>query len=434
MHELAGKRVLIMGLGRFGGGVGAARFCAAKGAEVFVTDLLPEDQLRESKAKLAGLPIEFRLGSHDISDFAIADYVVVNPAIDARKNEYLKAAVAAGVKLTSEIELTIERLPDRGHTIGITGTAGKSTVTAMIGHALSETLGADRVHVGGNIGGSLLEKFKAIRADDWVVLELSSFMLEMLPGFSPHIAVVTNISDNHLDRHETMTAYTAAKQQLLRDQTAGDFALLGPGVADWRSATRGRVRIIEGDYAAPLLLPGRHNRFNAAAAAMACELAGVSRAKTEQALAGFRGLPHRLQMVQEHSGVRFYNDSKSTTPTSAVLAIESFEPGTVHVILGGYDKHADLREMAQRAARRCAGIYTIGQTGEAIAVAAQEAGSDRVVRCETLEKAVKQAVIDAKPGQVILLSPGCASWGQFENYEARGRAFAEAALRYTTEA
>ncbi len=435
MHDLKGKRVVVMGLGRFGGGVGAARFCVAEGARVLVTDLEPAEKLSESMGKLADLTIEYRLGGHEVADFTGADFVIVNPAVDPRKNQYLQAATAAGVTLTSEIELAIQRLPNRMRTIGVTGTAGKSTTTAMIGHVLNIALSPEEnVHVGGNIGGSLLGKLGEIRAEDWVVLELSSFMLEGLRGWSPHVAVVTNISDNHLDRHETMAAYTAAKQQILREQREEDYAVLGRGVADWAAVTRGEVRIVDGEYEGELLLPGAHNRFNAAAAVAACELAGVDAAAARKTLATFAGLPHRLQFVCEHCGIRFYNDSKSTTPAAAILALESFPVKSVHIILGGFDKHSELGDMAQRAAVISAGVYTIGQTGPVIAdVAEKILGAGGVRRCQTLETAVLQAIRGAKPGQVIVLSPGCASWDQFENYEARGRMFAELALRYTTE-
>jgi UDP-N-acetylmuramoylalanine--D-glutamate ligase len=384
-------------------------------------------------AGLADLNIEYRLGRHEVADFTAADLVVVNPAVDRRNNPYIQAAVDAGVPLTSEIELLIERLPNRRRTIGITGTAGKSTTTAMVGHVLTQTLGPGRVHVGGNIGGSLLGRLSEISGDDWVVLELSSFMLEAMRDFSPHIAVVTNISDNHLDRHGTMDLYAAAKQRILRHQAPGDLAVLGKSVAEWRHLTPASHVIIDVPFAGELLVPGEHNRLNAAAAVAVCGAANILPIDIARALASFPGLPHRLQLVCEHAGRRFYNDSKSTTPDSAMLAIDAFAPGMAHVILGGYDKHADLAPLARHAAQKCAGIYTIGATGEAIADAAEAAGGAPVHRCGELEAAVKAAVKVAGDGQAVVLSPGCASWDQFDNFEARGRMFAEYVLRCTTE-
>lgn len=430
-----------MGLGRFGGGVGVARFLAKQGARVLVTDMLGDDELAESVSKLADLPIDFRLGGHDLTDFTSADLIVVNPAVDRRRNAYLTAAAEAGVAMTSEIQLAIERLPNRRHTIAVTGTAGKSTTTAMIGHVLRAALGEERVHVGGNIGGSLLDRIDTIGPDDWVVLELSSFMLEPASfTWSPHIAVVTNISDNHLDRHDTMAAYAAAKQNLLRHQSPppeGDHAILGRSVADWADLTPATPHIIDEPYEGDLLVPGEHNRLNAAMAAKACQLAGIPDAAIfrGRGLGDFPGLTHRLQLVCEHAGVRYYNDSKSTTPDSATLGISAFPRGIAHVILGGYDKHADLGNLARHAASHAAAIYTIGQTGPAIADAASKcSGGCPVYPAQHLEEAVKLITANARSGQVVLLSPGCASWDQFDNYEARGRLFAELALRFNTEA
>lgn len=232
--HLAGKRVLVMGLGRFGGGVGVTRFLHQQGALVTVTDQLPPEKLKTSLDRLANLAnIQFRLGEHREQDFATADLVVVNPAVKPQANPYLAAATAAGVPLTSEIALLIDRLPNRRRTIGITGTAGKSTVTAMVGAILRAACGEQRVHVGGNLGGSLLMSLEKIRHDDWVVLELSSFMLDALRPmrWSPHIAVLTNLSPNHLDWHGSFEAYRAAKRVIFDYQSDEDFAVMMRGDA-----------------------------------------------------------------------------------------------------------------------------------------------------------------------------------------------------------
>jgi UDP-N-acetylmuramoylalanine--D-glutamate ligase len=419
-----------MGLGRFGGGVGAARFAAAQGASVLVTDMASPEALARSVAALAGQPIEWRLGEHRVEDFAQADQVVVNPAVDRRDNRFLQAAVDGGARLTSEIQWLAARLPNRERTIGVTGSAGKSTVTAMIGHVLARALGADRVHVGGNLGGSLLESLPAIRRDDWVVLELSSFMLEALDEnrWSPGVAVVTNIAPNHLDRHGSMESYVAAKQVILAHQKEGDKAVLGASVRAWEAAKGVRKRVIEEhEYELELLVPGRHNRFNAMLALTVAEEISIGGGHLLKSLADFRGLPHRLQLVAERGGVRCFDDSKSTTPQSATLAIESFNPGCVHAILGGFDKGSDLAPLAGLAATRCRALYTIGATGDAIAVAAEAAdGVADVVGCATLDTAVAEAAKRLRPGDVLLLSPSCASWDQFENYEQRGAAFVAA--------
>ncbi len=468
--DLAGRRVVVMGLGRFGGGVGATRFLVQRGASVLVTDLLPERELAQSLAQLEDLPpdrLRFRLGGHDEADFASADLVVVNPAVKPRTNPYIEAATRAGVPLTTEVRLLIEHLPNRQRTIGVTGTAGKSTTTAMIGHVLrkiaegeepapprpnqrlvpprfSDTRSAHppdtapspppsppfHVWVGGNLGGSLLPVVDQIQPDDWVVLELSSFMLEYLrpARWSPHVAVVTNLMPNHLDWHGSLDAYAAAKRVILDHQSARDVALLGPLVSDWVSRARTFV-LSDRPPTLPLLIPGEHNQFNANAALNACEAALPDRAwrDPDKLVADFPGLTHRLQFVAERDGVRCFNDSKSTTPEAAMLAIRSFEPGTVHVILGGYDKGSDLTPLARLAAETCAGIYTIGATGDAIADAAEQSpgSTAKVMRCGTLERAVEAALNRAAAGEVVLLSPGCASWDQFTNYEQRGEQFTE---------
>ncbi|MCX5662629.1 MAG: UDP-N-acetylmuramoyl-L-alanine--D-glutamate ligase [Planctomycetota bacterium] len=477
MRELSSKRVVVMGLGRFGGGVGVSRFLASRGARVLVTDQAPADDLRGSLAKLAGLPIDYRLGEHRADDFASADLVVINPAVDPRNNPFIQAAVAAGVPLTSEIRLLIDHLPDRGRrrTIGITGSAGKSTTTAMIGHILNARLragalsGAEAVHIGGNLGGSLLDRIDTIAPCDWVVLELSSFMLEGMADdtWSPHVAVVTNLAPNHLDRHGTLAEYAAAKQVILEHQTPHDVAILGPlprGLFHPRTA---QVKWLEtwsnlvGKLEIPLLIPGEHNQLNARAAIEAVGPAGVDRHDAAAALADFPGLPHRLQFVCEHGGeggVRYYNDSKATTPEAAELALRAFPPGVVHIILGGYDKGSDLAPLARFASRHCRAIYTLGVTGPAIAAAAAAPELDaasvhgpsvdvpscgaagwgpddraKVVPCKNLDEAIAHAAGSARRGEVVLLSPACASWDQFENFERRGAAFVEAILKYTGE-
>lgn len=441
--RLVGVRAVVLGLGRFGGGLGAARYLAERGASVVVTDREEADRLQASVAKLADLPgVTLRLGGHDETDFRRAELVVVNPAV---KPDHPMLAVAreAGARVTTEIGLLIERLPDRRRVIGVTGTAGKSTVSAMIAHALTRAT-PDPVRLGGNLGGSLLPVVDDLGPADRVVLELSSFMLHYLRpmAWSPGVAVVTNFAPNHLDWHGSLAAYRDEKAELLAHQreSEGDAAVLGPGVRSGFDAKVSRVvdvGVDAGDQSGvELLVPGRHNRVNAQLAAAALEAAtGIDRAAALDALGDFPGLPHRLQLVVEHHGVRFFNDSKATTPDAAMQAIESFEPGTVHAILGGYDKGSDLTPLARHAAARCAAIYTLGQTGEAIAEAARAAPASaaRVTRCDSLEAAVAAAVEAARAGTVVLLSPGCASWGMFEDYERRGEAFTESVLRWATE-
>lgn len=469
MLEVRGKRVTVMGLGRFGGGVGVTRWLAAQGCRVHVTDMKPADKLAEPLADIQDLIdrgiVTTRLGEHKPEDFTSCELVVANPAVpEPWKNPFLSAAGQAGVPVTTEIRLAIERLPNRARTIGVTGTAGKSTTSAMIAAGLASVAGAGRVHLGGNIGGSLLDTLPSIRPDDWVVLELSSFQLHWLSagagyagaaGFSPRVAVLTNLSPNHLDWHKEMGHYSESKRQITRSQSAGDVFITvydsarNEALWRWEMPAAQLVHLHPSDPAtdpfpvarhlAPRL-PGAHNRLNArvAAAAALCALmaddppqrraaSGADLAeRVARAISAFPGLPHRLAFAGEACGVRYFNDSKCTTPEACLLALEAFgdDPAVglsrVHLIAGGYNKGSDLWPVALKAPS-LAGLYAIGDTGPTLA--SVDAKGGHVELCGTLEKAVSSAAARARAGDVILLSPACASWDQFAHYEARGEAF-----------
>ncbi|MCC5822732.1 MAG: UDP-N-acetylmuramoyl-L-alanine--D-glutamate ligase [Phycisphaerales bacterium] len=442
MESFEGRRVVVMGLGRFGGGVGVTRWLAERGADVLVTDKEPGERLEDSVAKIkdlvAGGRVQLRLGEHRVNDFTTADLVVVNPAVPKPWDDrFVRSAQAAGIELTTEIGL-VAKLIGRERVVGVTGSAGKSTTCAMIDHAL-RSCGVDCV-LGGNIGGSLLEQAGRIGKKTVVVLEVSSAMLYWLgiEEWSPRIAVVTNLEPNHLDWHGNESHYRESKQKILADQRAGDAAVLGEGVARWPvGAAVDRTIVGADEGVAGCLVPGAHNAWNARLAVVAARLAaqriaGVSldASRLEAAVRSFPGLPHRLRLVHEAGGVRFYDDSKSTVPRACVLAVDALDhtlgPESVHLICGGYDKKVDLSAISGLGGR-VQGLYTIGATGEAIAAGA----GDRAVRCGTLDVAVREAAARAKPGHAVLLSPGCASWDQFEHFEARGRAFEDFARRAT---
>lgn len=395
------KQVTVMGLGRFGGGLGVTRWLLDEGAIVLLTDLATEDEL-SVQLELLGEHSNLRIvcGEHRIVDFTNADVVVANPAIVTPwDNQYLKAAWEQDIEVTTEISIVVSKL-DRERVIGVTGSSGKSTTAAMIDAALSSA--GFTSHLGGNIGGSLLDSISTFSPEDVVVLELSSSMLWWLDktgGWSPHIAILTNIEPNHIDWHGSFDGYVTCKQLLFNNQQEGDIAL-----------TQDPDATFDG-----LSVLGKHNQRNAAVAFLAAVSLGADANQTRIGIQNFQGLPHRLQRVCDG----FYNDSKSTTPTATKLAVDVFDkPSKVHLIVGGYDKQIDLTLLAKQS-ERVSCLYCIGTVGKQIAALA----TGRVESFESLEQAVLKAKQNMQGGDVMLLSPGCASLDQFANYEERGELF-----------
>jgi UDP-N-acetylmuramoylalanine--D-glutamate ligase len=429
MLDLRNKRVTVQGLGRFGGGIAVARWLAGQGARVLVTDKDPAEKLADSVKQLAGVPIEFRLGEHREDDFRNTDVVVASPAVPLN-NQYLAAARSAGVPITTEIRLFVERLR-AGRVVGVTGTKGKSTTTSMLAAMLGRK---HKTWVGGNIGKSLLEDLPNIAEGDVVVLELSSFMLEHLRPmrWSPHVAVVTMVAQDHLDWHGSLEAYVDAKRVLLAFQKPTDFAVLNetdPGCrAIARSATA-QVRFYGKDVARPfnLKLPGIHNQVNAQGAFTAASCLGVTWEDAQAALDGYKSLPHRLELVHEERGVRFYNDSIATIPEAALAALHSFPAGRVIQIIGGRQKDLPLDAMCQELARRAKGVLCIGEKGPDLAEKVTKAGGRIVHLCHDLTGAIGKAKEIAREGDIVLLSTGCKSYDQFINFEQRGETFARLA-------
>ncbi|HXY33450.1 MAG TPA: UDP-N-acetylmuramoyl-L-alanine--D-glutamate ligase [Planctomycetaceae bacterium] len=451
--ELAGCKVTVMGLGRFGGGLGAVRFLAARGAHVTVTDLLTAEELAEPLAQLTDCPVEaFHLGGHVEEDFVDADLIVVNPAVPPT-SPFLARAREACVLLTSEMSLFWQF--NRGRTIGVTGSNGKSTTAAMT-HAILQAAGIPS-RLGGNIGTSLLPEIDDIGPEEWSVVELSSFQLndlDRLPA-SPNISVVTNFTPNHLDWHGSLADYRRCKQSILRWQTPDDVAVVNLDDADVRAwPTFGRrlgfgcrdagcdgifergpehvLRLDGSQRRFPMRewisLPGRHNLSNAMAAACAAVAAGSDLEAVRRGLKSYRSLPHRLEFVAEVQGRRFYNDSLATTPESAVVGLEAFQQPVV-LLAGGYDKQIDLTPLAQAIVRRAKAAALIGQTADLLACLleehADEADEPPTRECDSFEGAFAWAVSQSEPGDVVLLSPGCASYDWFRNYAERGRRFVE---------
>lgn len=421
---ITGRRITVAGLGRFGGGVAVARWLVQQGATVTVTDSASAKSLSESIAQLDELPIRFRFEHQSTDDFTNTDLVVASPAIPPT-NALLQAANSANVPITTEIELFLEHCP--APVFGITGTKGKSTTTAMLGRML-QTLGP--TWIGGNIGKSLLADLPNIRPDHRVVLELSSYMLHYLGlrKWSPHVAVVTLLSSDHLDWHGSAEAYRNAKRNILRYQSANDIAVLNatnPPTAALSANARGKVLWFGDGSVQPftLNLPGQHNQLNAQAAFAAAQTVGVSFADAQIAIEDFTGLPHRLQRVCERDGVNYVNDSIATIPEAAVAALNAFAPGTVIQIVGGSKKKdPPIEAFCQALASRAKAVLCIGETGPKIAAQLRSTGY-HAHDVGTLESAITTANQLANPGDTVLLSPGYASYDQYANFEKRGEAF-----------
>jgi len=448
------RQVTILGLGLFGGGVGAARYFVERGARVIVSDLRNAAALAESIAALKGLPIEYRLGAHHEEDFAGSQSVIVNPGVPPEAPA-LEMARRSGAKLDTEINLLFRLSP--APIAAVTGTNGKSTTVALLGEMMRAA--GRKTWVGGNLGGSLLPSVDRMSGRDIVLIEVSSFQCERLSwaGLSPHLGMVLNLTPNHLDRHKDMADYAAAKRQLLLNQKPRDFAILNardPILRTWTAAGRGRkfffgakksspqgVRLAdnvvhlwrEGEAQvvslARLRLPGPHNRFNAACASAAAWLLGADATAIETALSDFPGLPDRIEFVTEKGGVRFCNDSIATTPESTMAALEAFKEPII-LIAGGSSKNLSFAEVGRRIAQRAKAVVLLGATAAEIEKAIRRAGGHAppIHHTAGLEEAVRTAYRLAQPGEVVLLSPACASFDMFPNYAARGQKFREFAL------
>jgi len=439
MRDPSGMKVCVMGLGRFGGGLGVTRWLAARGARVLVTDRSSPAALHEP---LAALEPEIRSGlvrvvhgGHDPELLDGIDTLVVNPAVAKPwAHPFVVAAHERGICVTSEIAWVWARL-DPSRVIGVTGTSGKSTTCAMIHRALVHA-GRDAM-LGGNIGGSLLSDLDGrVDPPQAVVLELSSAMLHWLGQTGaigrrgPSVACVTSLSPNHLDWHGDAAHYESSKRVLTDSVGPGAVVVLGAGLGRWPTPPGVRVvRLTHDDTLDGCAAPGLHNARNAAAALAAARAflgEGADAGALERAIRGFPGLEHRLRRLGEIDGVVYYDDSKSTVPSATLLAVDavagSVERARQHVIVGGSDKGVDLGAIADLAP--CvAGLYTIGATGDAIGALTGGAA----IACGTLERAMAIIRGRARPGDAVVLSPGCASWDQFEDYRERGRAFAELA-------
>jgi UDP-N-acetylmuramoylalanine--D-glutamate ligase len=447
--DLRGKRVTIVGLGKGRTSSGLARFLVASGARVTVTDAKPKEALAEGIGRMGDTKVELVLGpSSDDAALAEADVVFVIPGVRPRSATILRA-LQRGIPILTEIGFFFRLCP--APIVGVTGTKGKTTTTTMLERILAQ--GRRKVFSGGNIGRAVIQELDTITKDDIVLLELSSFQLETL-GMSPHVAVITNVSEDHLDHHGTRESYIAAKRNILAWQGPKDVAVLNlddhaviamhTGAASEvrgfsltqrpkRGAfldANGMLSLAEGGAIIPLLpasdlkVPGRHNIANALAAAVAGHAAGVPPLAIGDALRDFEGVPRRLETVGEWNGVLYVNDSAATTPAATLTALDAFDRPAV-VILGGVGKGADFNPLARELAKRARGAVLIGQAAEDIAAALAVAGKGKflMVRATSLADAVKKATAMAQTGDVVLLSPACASFDMFSSADDRGDQF-----------
>jgi UDP-N-acetylmuramoylalanine--D-glutamate ligase len=400
-------------------GVALANYLAGKGERVLVVDKKTETELHH---EVSHLPrgVQLKLGGYDESVLAGADVVYASPGV-AWDSQLLNGARRLGIKVSSEIDLFLQLCP--GTVVGITGTNGKTTTTALTGDVLAA--GDRPVIVGGNIGDTVLDRLDEVTPRHWVVLELSSFQLESVEQPRFHVGVILNITPDHLDRHGTFERYVDLKARAIEFAGADDFAVLNgrdQAVRALASRTRGRVVWFdEHRPLPPMPLPGRHNLENALAAAAVGRIAGLSDVAIDDAIRSFKGVEHRLELVGEWDGVRWYNDSKATNPDAGRAALSAFPDTQVVLIAGGYGSGFELGEWIAEVRRHVGAVVLMG--GSADLLARELADHPKVVRAANLEEAVELAAGLAKPGGVVLLSPAYKSFDMFKDFEDRGRRF-----------
>ena len=444
--DMHGKNVLVVGLGK--SGVASALFLESRGARVTVSDAKPQQQLQDEIPALLEKGITVETGKHGERTFRNQDLIVVSPGVPTDLPQ-LAEARREGTPVIGEIELAARFL--EGQTVAITGSNGKTTTTTLTGEVIAA--GGCKTLVGGNIGTPAISFVDHSSPDTWIVLEISSFQLETIETFRPHIAAILNLSPDHLDRHGSMANYFAAKARIFENQTATDFAVLNADdeqTAALASALRPQVywfsrrrevergafvrdgHIIFRDIfrdghaerpvmsCADITLKGAHNLENVLAAVVMGSLAGIEAAKMRTAVKDFKAVEHRLEFVATIAGVDYYNDSKATNVDATIKALEAFAGG-IHIILGGKDKGSDYTVLNRLLRERVRRVYTIGAASSKIE--SQIANSVPVTSSGTLGEALRIASGNARAGEIVLLAPACASFDQFTSYEERGRVF-----------
>ena len=442
--ELNGKRVLVVGLGK--SGVASALFMKNHGARVTVSDTKSGDELRNEIPVLLDNGITVETGGHGDRTFQGQDLIVVSPGVPVDAPPLVQAR-SLGESVIGEIELAAQFLP--GPIVAITGSNGKTTTTTLTGEIM--TASGFPALVGGNIGTPAISLAERAKPGTVIVLEISSFQLETIQSFRPKVAVVLNVTPDHLDRHRTFEIYAAAKTRIFENQQSEDCAVLNaddPTCVAMSKKTRAQVywfnrqnevergawvrdgNIVFRDgsgqreimQVSEVPLKGAHNLENVLAAVCASVLMGCAAEKIRQAVHDFKAVEHRLEFVASIGGVDYYNDSKATNVDATIKALESF-PANIHLILGGKDKGSDYTVLNDLLRQRVKRVYTIGAAAGKIE---SQIKGPEVVHSETLENAIRQAHATAQAGDVVLLAPACASFDQFKSYEHRGRVFKEA--------
>jgi UDP-N-acetylmuramoylalanine--D-glutamate ligase len=426
--DLRGRRVLVLGLGAFGGGSGAAAALARRGARVTVTDLRPLAQLEEARAELAGLDLRWEVGGHREDLFAAADAVVVNPAVP-RESPWLEMARRHGCALTDDVSLALAQAA-AVPSFAVTGTHGKSSCAALAAHLLGALPG--RTVLAGNLGGSLLERVQGLGPDDRLVVEISSFQAEALeaPRGWPRVAALTCLRSDHLDRHGTLAAYAAAKRRLLEFQDAAGVALVpadDPEGVAWAAAARGEVLRLDpalwqewGLDAADLPFPEPFRLPSALAAVAAALRLGLPHARLRGRLRSFRGLPHRMEDVPAPPGCRIVDNGVATHPEPTEAALRHLA-GSVVLLAGGKDKGLPLADLAHAAAR-CARGCRRGPGGSRLAAEMQALGS-RPLHFAAARPAMAAALAGLQAGETLLFSPSFSSFDEYRNFRDRALVF-----------
>ncbi len=444
LMDLNNKRVLVVGLGK--SGVASALFLKSRGARVTVSDSKPEAELRDEILLLLEQGITVETGGHGDRTFRGQDLIVVSPGVPVDAPQLVQAR-NLGEPVIGEIELAAQFLA--GPIVAITGANGKTTTTALAGEIIAA--GKFPTLVGGNIGTPAISLADKAGPATWTVLEVSSFQLETIVEFRPRIAVILNITPDHLDRHRTFANYVNAKARVFENQRADDFSVLNadePTTSELSGRTRAQLfwfsrtkEVERGAFARgshiyfrdghnerkilPLTevpLKGGHNLENVLAGVSIGMLVGCEPEQIREAVRNFKAVEHRLEFVARVAGVDYYNDSKATNVDAAVKALESF-PANIHLILGGKDKGSDYTVLHELLRQRVKRVYTIGAA--AAKIESQIQGAAEIEHAETLENAIRRASQSAVPGDVVLLAPACASFDQFHSYEHRGRVFKE---------